>query len=198
MQTKTSKSIDHNSKPTVVVGGTKHLWLPIVLVLLLINQVAQAQNSANEIVKAQMIDDWKRAKQYTQEFLEVMPADKYSFKPEKGAMNFAQQLLHLSRYNYNLGVGATGGSLPYGKRTLEQEAGLQTKDSVDHIVLASYDALIAGLQKLDAATLFDKVNGGMSRYVTLLKAFEHQTHHRGAAAVYIRMAGITPPHERLF
>ena len=30
------------------------------------------------------------------------------------------------------------------------------------------------------------------------KAFEHQTHHRGQATVYIRLAGATPPQEKLF
>jgi uncharacterized damage-inducible protein DinB len=30
------------------------------------------------------------------------------------------------------------------------------------------------------------------------KAFEHQTHHRGQTTVYIRMAGATPPAEKLF
>jgi len=30
------------------------------------------------------------------------------------------------------------------------------------------------------------------------KAFEHQTHHRGQATVYIRLAGGTPPQEKLF
>ena len=30
------------------------------------------------------------------------------------------------------------------------------------------------------------------------KCFEHQTHHRGQTTVYIRLAGATPPQEKLF
>ena len=30
------------------------------------------------------------------------------------------------------------------------------------------------------------------------KTFEHQTHHRGQATIYIRLQGIKPPEERLF
>ncbi len=30
------------------------------------------------------------------------------------------------------------------------------------------------------------------------KCFEHQTHHRGQTAVYLRMAGVTPPSMKLF
>ena len=32
----------------------------------------------------------------------------------------------------------------------------------------------------------------------MLKCFEHQTHHRGQTTVYIRLAGGTPPAEKLF
>jgi uncharacterized damage-inducible protein DinB len=32
----------------------------------------------------------------------------------------------------------------------------------------------------------------------LLKAFEHQTHHRGQCTVYLRLMGIKPPYEKLF
>jgi uncharacterized damage-inducible protein DinB len=32
----------------------------------------------------------------------------------------------------------------------------------------------------------------------LVKGFEHQTHHRGQATVYLRLKGVTPPQEMLF
>jgi hypothetical protein len=32
----------------------------------------------------------------------------------------------------------------------------------------------------------------------LAKAFEHQTHHRGQATVYLRLKGVAPPNEMLF
>jgi uncharacterized damage-inducible protein DinB len=38
----------------------------------------------------------------------------------------------------------------------------------------------------------------VSRGKTFEKCFEHQTHHRGQATVYIRLAGATPPQEKLF
>jgi len=31
-----------------------------------------------------------------------------------------------------------------------------------------------------------------------MKAFEHQTHHRGQTTIYIRLVGLKPPGERLF
>jgi uncharacterized damage-inducible protein DinB len=38
----------------------------------------------------------------------------------------------------------------------------------------------------------------MTKGTAIAKAFEHQTHHRGQTTVYIRLAGATPPQEKLF
>ncbi|MEY4609908.1 MAG: hypothetical protein RL246_227, partial [Bacteroidota bacterium] len=37
-----------------------------------------------------------------------------------------------------------------------------------------------------------------TRLQAINKCFEHQTHHRGQTTVYIRLAGGTPPAEKLF
>jgi uncharacterized damage-inducible protein DinB len=37
-----------------------------------------------------------------------------------------------------------------------------------------------------------------SRLAWVLKAFEHQTHHRGQCTIYLRQLGIKPPAERLW
>jgi uncharacterized damage-inducible protein DinB len=38
----------------------------------------------------------------------------------------------------------------------------------------------------------------MSKRNALAKVFEHQVHHRGQTTVYLRLAGVTPPQEKLF
>jgi uncharacterized damage-inducible protein DinB len=38
----------------------------------------------------------------------------------------------------------------------------------------------------------------LPKALILAKAFEHQTHHRGQATVYLRLKGVTPPQEMLF
>jgi uncharacterized damage-inducible protein DinB len=69
-----------------------------------------------------------------------------------------------------------------------------------YYVNASYDFAIASIKKLDPNKLGEVVGqrNKASRYVWLLKAFEHQTHHRGQTTIYIRLQGIRPPNERLF
>lgn len=152
-------------------------------------------------LKNQMIADWERAKAYTNEYLEAMPADKYSFRAQDSIRTFAQQMLHLTAANNWLGSNGTGGSMLWPGRRLEQAPGAQSKDSVKYFVNASYDHVIEGIKALDVAKFEEKSKSGnfeFARLAWLLKAFEHQTHHRGQTTIYIRLVGVKPPNEKLF
>jgi len=84
---------------------------------------------------------------------------------------------------------------------LENSKTAQSKDSVMYYVTASYDLVIDGIKKINTATFNEKVklyNWEETRYVWLLKAFEHQTHHRAQTTIYIRLMGLHPPQEQLF
>lgn len=162
---------------------------------------SSAQAVTGEDIKAQFIKDWERAKLYTQEYLDAMPADKYSAKPVDSIRSFAQQMLHLASGNIALISRATGDKPINFPGNLETSATAQTKDSVAYYVNASYDFAIASVKKLDAGKLGEittQRNRQATRYATLLKAFEHQTHHRGQATIYIRLQGIRPPEEKLY
>lgn len=155
----------------------------------------------SEMIKNQMIKDWERAKAYTQEYLNAMPADKFAFKAQDSVRSFAQQMLHLAQGNMGLSANGTGKERIWGGRNLEQGSAAQSKDSVVYYVNTSYDFVIDGIKNMDAAKLgesFKRGNFDESRYSWLLKAFEHQTHHRGQTTIYIRLAGIKPPNEKLF
>jgi uncharacterized damage-inducible protein DinB len=163
--------------------------------------VSQAQTNLNETLKAQFIKDWERAKAYTNEYLEAMPADKYSFKAQDSIRSFAQQMLHLAQGNIGLSANATGKKSPWPGRRLELSASAQSKDSVVYYVNASYDFIIDGIKNMDFTKLDEKANFGNfsdTKLAWLLKVFEHQTHHRGQTTIYIRLVGIKPPNEKLF
>ena len=51
-----------------------------------------------EDIKMQMVKDWERAKAYTVDYLNTMPADKYSFKAVDSIRSFAQQMLHVKSF----------------------------------------------------------------------------------------------------
>jgi uncharacterized damage-inducible protein DinB len=58
------------------------------------------------------------------------------------------------------------------------------------------------LKKLSAEQQNEKIKlmdqFEMTKRMTFEKAFEHQTHHRGQTTVYLRLAGVKPPMEKLF
>ena len=157
---------------------------------------AHAQTSVNDMLK-----EWERAKAYTKEYLDAMPDSGYGLKPTADMRSFAEQMLHIADANYGLVAAATGEKSPYGFGDLEKSTD-KSKANVTKIVLASYDFVIGGIKKMTPAQLNEtiKVFGrfDMTRQMALAKCFEHQTHHRGQATVYIRLAGAKPPQERLF
>jgi uncharacterized damage-inducible protein DinB len=161
----------------------------------------RAQSISDEDIRSQFIKDWERAKAYTIDYLNTMPADKYSFKATDSIRSFAQQMLHLAQSNVNVIAFVAEEPNILGGRINEDSKTAQTKDSVMYYVVASYDFAIDGLKKMNFTSLNKKVkfyNWEETKYALLLKAFEHQTHHRGQTTIYIRLAGFHPPQERLF
>ena len=164
-----------------------------------------AQNSINETLTQQMIKDWERAKAYTQEYLNAMPADKYGFRPVDSMRSFAEQMLHLAFANIALTTISTGGQFPSASQNIEKSPTAKSKDSVVYYVDSSYDFVINAIKHMDAGKMDEVINQNMpggkrsaTRLVWLQKAFEHQTHHRGQCTIYLRLVGIHPPAEKLF
>ena len=168
---------------------------------LLLMGIASGYAQMGETIKAQMIRDWERAKAYTKEYLDAMPKDNYGFRAQDSVWTFAQQMLHLAQANMGLSANGTGKERIWQGRLLENTASAQSADSVNYYVMASYDFAIEGIKSMDIAKLEEKNKRGNfdeTRYAWLLKAFEHQTHHRGQTTIYIRLLGIKPPNEKLF
>ena len=167
-----------------------------ILSLVLVTSFAQAQSPIEDMIK-----DWERAKAYTKEYLDAMPAEGYSLKPTPEMRSFAQQMLHLTDGNYGFTTAATGVASPVGMGESEKATD-QSKENVTKLVMAGYDFVISSIKTMTPAQLAEatKLFGRfeMSKGVALEKCFEHQTHHRGQTTVYIRLAGGTPPQEKLF
>jgi uncharacterized damage-inducible protein DinB len=175
------------------------LCLPALFFVCSITVHAQALSS--EDIKAQIVKDWERAKVYTVDYLNTMPPDKYSFKAVDSIRSFAQQMLHLASGNVFLMSKGTDQKLPFMRGDLETSPGAQAKDSVMYFVTASYDYCISAVKTSDVNKWGEKKKfgpGEETRFALMMKAFEHQTHHRGQTTIYIRLLGIRPPNERLF
>jgi uncharacterized damage-inducible protein DinB len=174
---------------------SKHFFATVMMLIGFIT-IGRAQ-----MTSADMVVDWERAKAYTKEYLDAMPADKYGFKPTPEMRSFAEQMLHLTDGNYGIAAAAAGVQSPVGMGASEKSAD-KSKESVTKQVMDSYDFVIKTIKGMKPAQmgeevkLFDRFL--LTRYQAMDKVFEHQTHHRGQCTVYIRLAGATPPQEKLF
>lgn len=161
--------------------------------------LAMASNLTAQTPKANLLKDWERARAYTKEYLDAMPETGYALKPTKEMRSFAGQMLHIADANYGI-VGTATEVVPTVK-DLEKTNDV-AKASVTEKVLASYDFAINSINNYpdtkwaEMIKLFNRFD--VTRGQVIDKAFEHQTHHRGQTTVYIRLAGATPPAEKLF
>lgn len=181
----------------------KKLIRPLCIIVFALMLVSKVGAQSLEGIKLQMAKDWERAKEYTKDYLNAMPADKYSFKPNDSIRSFAQQMLHLATGTVFLMSQASNEKAPAGiDFGLEKRATAQQKDSVMYYVTAAYDYAINSVKNSDISKWFEvkKIVNRFdeTRFAMMNKAFEHQTHHRGQTTIYIRLVGIKPPDEKLF
>ncbi|MNL39326.1 DinB family protein [compost metagenome] len=170
--------------------------LAIVLCLVMGSQLAMAQEKVADVIK-----EWERSKAYTKEYLDAMPESGYALKPTPEMRSFAEQVLHLADANYGLTSAGLGMKSPFAQGELEKTSD-KSKSNVSKLVLASYDFVIDNIKKMSEAQLDESVKlfgkFDMSKRLALAKVFEHQGHHRGQTTVYLRLAGVKPPQEKLF
>ncbi|MBC3785566.1 DinB family protein [Spirosoma utsteinense] len=170
--------------------------------LMLISLLAsQAAGDRSTVTTAQMITEWQRAKEFTKEYLDVMPEEGTNYKPTPEIRSFAEQMLHLANGNFNFASAASGKPNPYQGKNLEKLDEFKTKAALSKVVLESYDFTIDALKATTDAQMAEQIKlfgKDMSREMAFAKEFEHQTHHRGQTTIYIRMKGVKPPNEKLF
>jgi uncharacterized damage-inducible protein DinB len=158
-----------------------------------------------QFTQSEMVKEWQRAKAYTREYLDAMPEDGYGFKPTPEIRSFAQQMLHLTDANYLFATSASGKANPLGEtlpnHNVAEKTISPTKEATTKAVMDSYDFVIGALQGLTPEQWQETIKFGktdITRAGLFGKGFEHQTHHRGQATIYLRLKGITPPGEKLF
>lgn len=170
--------------------------LIIAFFIMTTSQFAKAQVKVADLVK-----EWERSKAYTKEYMDAMPENGYALKPTPEMRSFAEQLLHLADANYGLASSALNIKSPFAQGQFEKTAD-KSKANVSSVVLASYDFVIAQIKKTTEAQLDENVkmigSFDMPKRTGLAKALEHQAHHRGQTTVYLRLAGVKPPQEKLF
>jgi hypothetical protein len=123
---------------------------------------------------------------------ELMPAEKYGFKPSPEMNSFGHVVMHIAQSNNGLCSKISGGAAP--------ELKISDSDPKDKLVAAlkaSFDYCAAELEKVDDSKLGDPMmlfgNRPASRATALIVLSDDWYDHYGAQAIYLRLNGILPP-----
>jgi len=148
---------------------------------------------AQQYFETQYPKVWERAAAYTHAVAEQMPEDQYDFRPEKDAMTFGGQLLHIVDNISFLTRLISGESKMFYDREKTEEL---KKDQIIKILENANNyvgKLIAEISPddLNAGIEFRKLEMSKENIFYLLR--DHQVHHRGQCVVYLRMAGVKAP-----
>ena len=172
----------------------KHFYL---LFICLGGFLATAQNSTID----HLVADFERGKALSLAYVDAMPEDQFNFKPTPETMSFAEQMLHTAMGTFGLSSNGSGTQNPYAGKNLMQDENMHSKAEVRRLLEESYDYAIAGIKGMDPAQFEEVVERGpfkVTRLGWMHKTKEHINHHRGQTAVYLRLAGVTPPQYQLF
>ncbi|MDR3711244.1 MAG: DinB family protein [Puia sp.] len=137
------------------------------------------------------------AREYTLKVAELMPEEKYSYKPVPEEMSFGGQLLHLSENMAWLCSSYLGNTDTKTKTPFTKADGmLKKKEEIIQVVKSIYDFALETLKLFPPDHLSDTVTffaGPMNKLQIINLLNDHQTHHRAQMLVYLRLNGIKPP-----
>jgi uncharacterized damage-inducible protein DinB len=123
---------------------------------------------------------------------DLMPAEKYGFKPTAEMNSFGHVVMHIAQSNYFLCSKISGAAPPDVKLT---EA--DGKDKLVAGLKASFEFCSTALAGVDDSKLGDPLtlfgNRQTSRAGALITLSDDWYDHYGAQAVYLRLNGILPP-----
>jgi uncharacterized damage-inducible protein DinB len=173
----------------------KRMALLCAVILSGINVVAQQQAAAapdKNPVTSTIKQFVNRQKPNVVGASELMPADKYSYKPTEQQMTFGHLIEHIVKSNYFL-CEQIGGSKPTQQDVKESDG----KDKLVAALKASFDFCTAALDSTDDTKLADQVTMFGGRKAPKVAAMVALTvdfaDHYAAQAMYLRLNNLTPP-----
>jgi hypothetical protein len=123
---------------------------------------------------------------------DLMPAEKYNFKPTPEMNTFAHLTMHIAQANYFLCSKISGQPAPDVK-----PAETDPKDRLVAALKGSFEFCATALANVDDSKLSDPMvlfgNRPSSRAGALFNLSDDWYDHYGAQAIYLRLNGILPP-----
>lgn len=165
----------------------------IVVSLVAFATIAFAQAPAKDPVASSLRQLEQRSQGNTIGAVEAMPADKFSYKPTADQMTFAHLVVHIIGFNNS--ICSKAADVPAPK--VEESKETDSKDKLVAAVKASYAFCSEALGKMDDSKLGEEIElfGGRKapRAMAALIASSGWADHYAAAAMYLRLNGVTPP-----
>lgn len=167
------------------------------------NALAQNQDAAVSAdhtapsydMKAQSLVDLERVQKKFVDLLNVVPADKLTWRPSPDSRSFAELFLHVAGERYGI-LALMGAEKPAGFNGKTFEKSTTDKAQIAAELNRTWEfaqKTINGMSNADFAKLMPKLgpqaNAGDVVYILVADAHEHL----GQAIAYARMNGIVPP-----
>src|SRR5215467_11611290 len=136
---------------------------------------------------------WESVRSLVLGIAEIIPEDKYDFRPTASVRSFREILVHLIGENY-LFFGRVAGEAPPDNARF---AALKSRDEILKELRASYDygaKVWAGLTEEKALELVEgRNNQKVQRWSAILGAIQDNMNHYGNLVVYVRLNNLVPP-----
>jgi uncharacterized damage-inducible protein DinB len=133
---------------------------------------------------------WESTRNLVVGIVEVMPEDKYDFKPTPNVRTFRENVIHLVAENY-LFFGRVA-----GENLGNPAQNLKGRDELVKAVRDSYDygaKVWAGLTEEKALEMIEVRGQKVQRWSPILGAIQDNMNHYGNLVVYVRLNGLVPP-----
>ena len=150
---------------------------------------AQAQ-SGDSALLGPLKQQWERTRGFVVRTAEVVPEDKYDFKPTPEVRSLREQLIHIVEENYFfMGMVSGQRTQPPGNLTTKADIIRALNDSYDHGA-----RILAGLNDTTAMETVPVMGNRQGpRWSMALMNIVDNMNHYGNLVVYMRMNGIVPP-----
>jgi uncharacterized damage-inducible protein DinB len=149
-------------------------------------------NAQQDTPLTAFLEKWENSKNYLVEMAELMPEDKYSYKPTDRQDTFQELLVHIKQ---NMDWLSTTYFSKDKKMDLKKEK-YTTKAAVITAITEAFDNTSAIIKKATPEELKEVVQffaGPKTKLQILNLLQDHVTHHRGQLAVYLNLNDIKPP-----
>jgi uncharacterized damage-inducible protein DinB len=162
----------------------------VASIFILLMSIATAQ-AADDIV-GPLRTQWGVTRDLVVNLVQIMPEEKYDYKPTPEIRSFRETIAHMILENYNFMSMVAGASAP-DKAKFEA---LKSKDELIKALSESYAFGERTLAALTDTTAVEKITmrgKSVVRWYPALYNIQDSMNHYGNLVVYVRLNGLVPP-----